>query len=227
MSSEPLQIQTGDGDLTVLTAEGRVLWRYCYQPDVPAGEAPRPFAHPIRSLAGDMLTNFRPNDHAWHHGLSLTLGSVGGVNFWGGPSYRSGEGYRWRDDHGAQVHRGWRRREAGQLEEDVDWIIPASERVLLRERRTLETALVSGGWSLRWRSELFTPRRGSPARITPACSSAGRATCLISMGIRRSESARKAISPGRRRCTATTLHGWSGPASTTDRSGARASASRA
>lgn len=154
MSSEPLQIQTGDGDLTVLTAEGRVLWRYCYQPDVPAGEAPRPFAHPIRSLAGDMLTNFRPNDHAWHHGLSLTLGSVGGVNFWGGPSYRSGEGYRWRDDHGAQVHRGWRRREAAQLEEDVDWIIPASERVLLRERRTLETALVSGGWSLRWRSEL-------------------------------------------------------------------------
>ena len=132
----------------------RSLWRYCFRPDVPTGESPRPYAHPVCSLAGDRLTNFRPNDHPWHHGLSLTLGSAGGVNFWGGPSYRAGEGYRWRDDHGAQVHRGWRRREAAVLEEDVDWMARAPDRKFLRERRTLETALVPGGWSLCWRSEL-------------------------------------------------------------------------
>ena len=57
MSDEPLQLQAGDGDVSVLTADGCVLWRYCFRPDVPTGESPRPYAHPVCSLAGDLLTN--------------------------------------------------------------------------------------------------------------------------------------------------------------------------
>jgi hypothetical protein len=106
------------------------------------------------ALAGDVLTNFRPNDHPWHHGLSLTVTSVDGVNFWGGPSHRTEGGYQWREDHGVQVHRAWDRLTARKLEEQVDWRAVKSGEVLLRERRVIETSLVPGGWSLRWNSAL-------------------------------------------------------------------------
>lgn len=154
MSRDALQLRVAERELTLVTDAGAELWRYCFSPDAPADESRRPYFHPVRSLAGDMLTNFRPNDHAWHHGLSLTLGSAGGVNFWGGPSYRPADGYKLRADHGEQVHRGWSALTAGRIDEELDWLEVASGRVLLQERRSLETALIEGGWSLRWRSEL-------------------------------------------------------------------------
>lgn len=139
----------------IVTSEDTMLWRYVYAPHTPANEAPRPYAHPVCSLAGDVLTNFRPNDHPWHHGLSLTLTSVDGVNFWGGPSHRPTDGYQWRDDHGAQVHRSWIALEPARLEETLDWCDPRSGRVLLHERRVLQTESLTAGWSLRWTSELL------------------------------------------------------------------------
>lgn len=139
----------------IVTSGGQLLWRYVYAPDTPANESPRPYAHPVQSLAGDVLTNFRPNDHPWHHALSLTLTSVDGVNFWGGPSYRVGEGYRWRDDQGVQVHRTWTVLEPGRMEEIVEWRERATGAVLLEETRVLCTTLLpDGGWSLRWTSTL-------------------------------------------------------------------------
>ena len=139
----------------IATEEGALLWRYVYAPATPANEAPRPYAHPVCSLFGDVLTNFRPNDHPWHHGLSLTLTSVAGVNFWGGPSNRPADGYQWRDDHGVQLHRSWVALDPARLEETLAWCEPKSGRELLRERRVMQTALVPGGWSLRWTSELL------------------------------------------------------------------------
>jgi len=139
----------------IATGEGALLWRYVYAPGTPANESPRPFAHPVRSLAGDVLTNFRPNDHPWHHALSLTLTSVDGVNFWGGPSHRAADGYQWRDDHGAQVHRAWLSLTAERLEERLDWCEPKSGREFLHEHRVLKTTLAPAAWSLRWTSELL------------------------------------------------------------------------
>ena len=91
----------------VMTMDGALLFRYVYNPDTPIAEARRPYAHPVNSIAGDRLTNFRPNDHPWHHALSLTITRVDEVNFWGGPSYRAADGYRWREDHGVQMHVAW------------------------------------------------------------------------------------------------------------------------
>jgi hypothetical protein len=139
----------------ILGPAGALLWRYVYAPATPGNEAPRPYAHPVYSLAGDLLTNCRPNDHPWHHGLSLTVASVDGVNFWGGPTYQAPDGYRRRDDHGAQVHRAWRSLTPARLEETVDWCEPKSGRVLLHEQRVLETTLGDGSWSLRWSSGLL------------------------------------------------------------------------
>ncbi len=139
--------------IEVATAEGALLFRYVYAPENPTREAPRPYLHPVCSLAGDVLTNFRPNDHPWHHGLSLTLTNVGGVNFWGGPSYRASDGYQWREDHGVQTHRAWASLRPERLEQTVEWCRGDSGQLLL-ERREIATALVAGGWTLDWTSEL-------------------------------------------------------------------------
>jgi hypothetical protein len=139
----------------IATAAGTLLWRYVYAPETPRNEARRPYAHPVCSLAGDVLTNFRPNDHPWHHALSLTLTSVDGVNFWGGPSYRAEGGYQWREDHGEQRHRSWESVTAERLEETVDWCEAKTGVGLLRERRLFQTTIVNdAAWSLRWTSEL-------------------------------------------------------------------------
>ncbi len=143
-----------DRHVEIATAAGALLWRYVYAPATPANEAPRPYAHPVCSLAGDVLTNFRPNDHPWHHALSLTLTSVNGVNFWGGPTHRAADGYVWRDDHGTQLHRAWESLTPERLEQSLDWCELRSGRVLLRERRVLHTSVTENAWTLGWTSEL-------------------------------------------------------------------------
>ena len=140
--------------LEIATAAGALLWRYVYEPDTPVNESRRPYAHPVCSPAGDVLTNFRPNDHPWHHALSLTLTSVDGVNFWGGPSHRAVDGYQWRDDHGLQVHRSWATLRPERLEETLDWCEAKTGFVLLHERRLLQTEFAGHAWSLRWSSAL-------------------------------------------------------------------------
>jgi hypothetical protein len=153
--SMPLQLRhEPNRQLDVMTGEGALLWRYVYAPATPANEATRPFAHPVCSLAGDVLTNFRPNDHPWHHALSLTLSSVDGVNFWGGPTYAPEGGYQWRDNHGAQLHRAWISLAPERLEERLAWCEPKSGHELLHEHRVLETSLSQDAWSLRWTCEL-------------------------------------------------------------------------
>jgi hypothetical protein len=150
-----------DRHVEIAAASGAPLWRYVYRPDTPARESPRPYAHPVYSFAGDVLTNFRPNDHPWHHALSLTLTSVGGVNFWGGPSYRAEDGYRWREDHGAQRHCAWAALDPQRLEEDLEWVAPPGTAggeippgTLLRERRVLRTRVAGAEWTLQWTSGL-------------------------------------------------------------------------
>jgi hypothetical protein len=150
-----LQLRHEPGrQVEIATAAGALLWRYVYAPDTPGNESPRPYAHPLCSLDGDVLTNFRPTDHPWHHGLSLTLTSVDSVNFWGGPTHRAADGYQWRNDHGVQAHRAWESLRADRLEETLEWREGKTGAVMLSERRLLETAVGSRGWSLRWSSEL-------------------------------------------------------------------------
>lgn len=145
--------ETADA-ITVGLADRRPLWRYVFAPDTPAREATRPYVHPLRTLHGDVLTNFRPNDHPWHHALSFTLSSVDGLNFWGGPTYQPGAGYAWADNHGAQRHRGWTTLTPAHVEQALEWINPRTHEILLRETRLLDTAVEPAGeaWSLRWRT---------------------------------------------------------------------------
>lgn len=150
MSSDFKLIEDGDRAVEIHRAGGGLLLRYVFQPDTPMEESPRPYAHPVNSLAGEVLTNFRPNDHRWHHALSFTINCLAGHNFWGGVSYRKADGYQWRGDQGYQRHAAWREKSASHLAHTLDWYTGAGE-LLLWEERALMFALVSPkAWSLRW-----------------------------------------------------------------------------
>ncbi len=69
----------------------------------PVAWSPRPFLHPVRTLAGTVLTDARPDDHPWHCGVGTAVPDVDGVNCWGGPTYVPGTGYEECDDHGRAV----------------------------------------------------------------------------------------------------------------------------
>lgn len=154
-----------DGSVEIRLRGGGPLLRYVVEPDTPADEAPRPYAHPVRTLAGEVLTNFRPNDHRWHHALSYTLTCVSGYNFWGGGSYRPADGYQHRGDQGVQRHREWRECGPDRLAHRIDWCAGRPEEVLLSEERALEPALEGeGAWTLRWRATLRNVA-GRPLRI--------------------------------------------------------------
>ena len=83
------------------------MFRYIYEPDMPQAESPKPFFHPVNTLAGDLVTNYRPHDHVWHKGIQMTIAHLDGQNFWGGASYRHGQGYVQLPNNGSQRHDGW------------------------------------------------------------------------------------------------------------------------
>ncbi|MFF0156663.1 PmoA family protein [Streptomyces sp. NPDC005263] len=79
--------------IAVEAADGTEILRYVYRPDPEAFESRKPYAHPVRTLAGRTVTGYRPNDHRWHKGLQMTASHLSGQNFWGGNCYVHGEGY--------------------------------------------------------------------------------------------------------------------------------------
>ena len=83
------------------------LFSYVYHSRVPAVESPRPYFHPLRTLKGNIVSGFRPHDHRWHHGLSMTCANLSGHNFWGGPTYLRDQGYVQLENNGEQKQVGW------------------------------------------------------------------------------------------------------------------------
>ena len=140
----------------------QVLFDYQYRPETEKPYCPRPYLHPVHTLSGDILTNTRPSDHPWHQGLSLTMTSVNGMNFWGGPTYRAKSGdYATLDNVGSQRHREWiedKPLENGlTCKESLDWIGPRGESVFT-ETRTLTVCDIDpeiGLWRLVWESKLM------------------------------------------------------------------------
>ena len=142
--------------------EGDVeLFRYTYQPDIPAFECPTPYFHPLRTLTGDVVTGNRPHDHPWHKGLAMTASHLSGQNFWGGVSWVTGEGYQVLDTIGTLRHRGFAGLgDDGGFTEHVDWITSEGER-WIDETRTVAVRDVDpagGSWTLEFGTELRNVR---------------------------------------------------------------------
>jgi Methane oxygenase PmoA len=126
-----------------------VVARYCDGQQLPAVLAPRPFLHPVTTLAGVPVTDEQPDDHRWHLGISVTLQDVGGANVWGGRTYLRDQGYVWRPDHGRQVHGGWTAQDPSGFGEQLAWLGPDGRR-LLDEERSVSAAPsdLPGAWLL-------------------------------------------------------------------------------
>lgn len=171
MSGE-LRITHTHGDRIAVTepVSGVQLFAYVYRPEA-AWEAPKPYLHPIRTLAGDVVTDYRPNDHRWHKGLSLTASHLSGANLWGGNSYVHGEGYLVLPERvGSMRHAGFDELSSADgrlvVAERLTWH-PYEGTLWAEERRRIEIPHVdptSGVWALTW-SSAVTNVRDEPLRF--------------------------------------------------------------
>jgi hypothetical protein len=136
---------------------GTELFRYVYRPRDDEMESPRPYFHPVRTLRGDVVSLYRPHDHVWHKGLAWSLSDVGGMNFWGGPSYRSASGYVQLDNNGRMRHEGFGglgvSGSALSINERLTWIT-ANGDAWLRERREVVVSVLPGEEA--WRMSFST-----------------------------------------------------------------------
>lgn len=125
----------------------------------------RPFFN-LKTRGGVEVTGVRPADHPWHTGLSLAFAHVGGANFWGGPTFVRGQGYRQLPNNGTMRHDGFEERTAAGFRERLSWITEPGERVAT-ELRTAVTTTHEDHWTLDFSTEITNATRtplifGSP-----------------------------------------------------------------
>ncbi|MFF3505100.1 PmoA family protein [Streptomyces sp. NPDC003247] len=131
----------------VLRVAGRPVGRYVTRPELPARLSPRPYLHPVTTLAGTAVTELSPADHTHHLGVGVAVPDVEGHNFWGGRTYVRDRGPTELDNHGAQRHTGFQLRDPDGFVEELRWVAAGAE--LLRERRTVAaTGLTDTAWAL-------------------------------------------------------------------------------
>ncbi|MEU3145345.1 MULTISPECIES: PmoA family protein [unclassified Streptomyces] len=134
-------------DFAVLRVAGRPVGRYVTRPELPPRLSPRPYLHPVTTLAGTVVTELSPADHTHHLGVGVAVPDVEGNNFWGGRTYVRDRGPTELDNHGSQRHSGFQLRDPDGFVEELRWIAAPGE--LLRERRTVAaTELTDTAWAL-------------------------------------------------------------------------------
>ncbi|MER5434575.1 PmoA family protein [Streptomyces sp. NPDC002588] len=151
----------------VLRVAGRPVGRYVTRPELPARLSPRPYLHPVTTLAGTAVTELTPADHTHHLGVGVAVPDVEGHNFWGGRTYVRDQGPTELDNHGTQRHGSFQLRDPDGFVEELRWVAAGAE--LLRERRTVATTeLTDTAWALDFTFSLTNVTRdplsiGSPA----------------------------------------------------------------
>ncbi|WP_146070232.1 PmoA family protein [Arthrobacter sp. GMC3] len=160
---------TGNGSDRLSLVAGEVtVAEYVYRPRGKQQDSPRPYFHPLRTLAGMVVTDFGPADHPWHQGLSFALPVVGGENFWGGPSYLPGRGYVQLANNGSQRHRRFSTfdpvagdRGGPSFVEELDWVSQAGAVLLTEVRRISASVLDEARWRLHFATELRNVSAGA------------------------------------------------------------------
>ena len=154
-------------DFDGLAIGGLRLAEYHRGADLPADHSPRPYLHPLRSLAGVELTEVAPTDHPHHYGVSMAVADVDGTSHWGGRTFVTGTGSTMLANHGRQEslgRTGTTRPDGQSIEESLLWRDRNGD-AQLSETRTIQAGpLPDGtGWVLGWTSVL-TASHG-PVRI--------------------------------------------------------------
>ncbi|POX61934.1 oxidoreductase [Streptomyces sp. Ru62] len=154
-------------DSPVLRVAGRPVGRYVTRPELPARLSPRPYLHPVTTLAGAAVTEVSPTDHAHHLGVGVAVPDVEGHNFWGGRTFLRDRGPTELDNHGAQRHTGFQLRDPDGFVEELRWVAAGTE--LLRERRTVAaTGLTGTAWALDFTFSLTNVTPGPLSIGSPA-----------------------------------------------------------
>ncbi|WTX30432.1 PmoA family protein [Streptomyces sp. NBC_00658] len=136
-----------NNDSLVLRIGDRPVGRYITRPELSPRLSPRPYLHPVTTLAGTAVTELSPADHAHHLGVGVAVPDVEGHNFWGGRTYVRDQGPTELDNHGAQRHLSFQLRDPDGFVEELRWVAAGGE--LLRERRTVSaTELTDTAWAL-------------------------------------------------------------------------------
>lgn len=141
-------------DTVRLRVDGRDVASYVWRSQLPASTSPRPYLHPVRTLAGCLVTDARPHSHTHQLGISMAAPDIGGRNFWGGRTFVAGHGPAWLDDHGTQQHRRWLHHDDDSLAHTLQWV-DAQGSAVLRERREIDCApLRDTAWVLGFKTRL-------------------------------------------------------------------------
>lgn len=144
-----------DDDVDVeLTVGGGLLARYERRPVMPDVYSPRPYLHPIYTLAGRVVSAANSAPHRHQHGLSVSFDSVSGTNHWGARTFLRGAGPTLLPNHGTQNSRSLSA--PGPVVEDHLRWRTADGTPQLDERRRIVSALAptGDGWRFTWTSVL-------------------------------------------------------------------------
>lgn len=154
-------------DTAVLRVAGRPVGRYVTRPELPPRLSPRPYLHPVTTLAGTAVTELSPADHIHHLGVGVAVPDVEGSNFWGGRTFVRDQGPTELDNHGAQRHTSFQLRDPDGFVEELRWVAAGAE--LLRERRTVAaTELTDFAWALDFTFSLTNVTSGPLTIGSPA-----------------------------------------------------------
>jgi hypothetical protein len=129
-----------------------LLFRYVYESGVDPAESPKPYFHPLRTLAGEEVTLFRPHAHPWHTGLAMTSAYLSGENFWGGPTFVRDRVYMWLENQGRIRHQAWKdiQSNGSSMKDFLVWI-SHEEEIWIEEKRGISVGEIEpagGFWSL-------------------------------------------------------------------------------
>ncbi len=146
-------------DHTLSVRERRVeLFRYVYRPTMPAFEGPKPYLHPVRTLAGDVVTAYRPHDHRWHKGVQFTASHLSGQNFWGGGSYVHERGYVDLPNVGVMRHEEFDEAGGDRIAHRLTWHTQAGEHWVDEHRELTVRDVEDDAWALEVTTSLTNVR---------------------------------------------------------------------
>lgn len=153
--------------MTSLSIGTREVAQYHDGQDLPTELSPRPYLHPVSTLAGTALTEVAPADHRHHYGVSNAVVEINGSMFWGGASYVHPDGYRMLDNHGRQVG-GPVDATDHAIEQQVEFLATDGSHLLTEQRRiTADLLPALEAWALSWHSRMLADATdltiGSPA----------------------------------------------------------------
>ncbi|WP_394554699.1 DUF6807 family protein [Agromyces sp. MMS24-JH15] len=154
----------------VLRIGDGIVARYDEGTTIDSVLSPRPFLHPVTTLAGVRVTDSHPTDHLHHFGIGVVLPDVNGTSYWGGRTYVQGVGSIMLENQGRQ-RRDELEVDGETLVERLTWL-DEREIAQLSETRTItgrpvHDAAGREAWALGWRSGLHANfgalELGSPA----------------------------------------------------------------